>query len=218
MYKCVWKYNTYKYHVMNHQRFVLDLDFPELPLDHMPMPPVKAPFLQEDLQPHWYAELIGSAELRPAFVDFLRSINLEPVDNHMIFVTPPNSSSPLHIDSNGEEHNLCYINYAYGCDDHSMAWFEVDPNSTESSEDTYAGILTRFDASRNPKKLHEHHIKFPSLVRIGVPHQVVNHSPVPRYCLSIAVAESHKSPNQIGKYGGVDFDWAVNNLQNFITK
>jgi hypothetical protein len=194
---------------MNSNNFAVDLNFPELPF--------LGEFPTVEINNEWDSIKIPLDTLNPKFINFLKSKNIEVYDNCMLFGTKGNGKSLLHVDSDSGTHNLSYINYAYGSNDHEMCWFDIDQKE-DASIDISESLLKVFDDSRNYKMLCRHAVKFPSLVKIGFPHQIFNYDSKPRYCASIAVIESHRKSKKINGYDGIDFDWALENLKNYIIK
>jgi hypothetical protein len=190
----------------------VDLDLPEVPLDIMPTIPITN-FVG------WNAKLIPKNLLNAGFINFLKTHDIEVIDNIALFATPPGGKSYLHLDSINKQHNLSYINYVYGeSTNHEMVWYNIDYQPDRIGNESSLTYSDKDEALA--EKMYRHVVKFPSLVKIGVPHQIFNYDTKIRYCLSISVVNNSHTidHNYWSQVGGIDFDWGVNALQNYIIK
>jgi hypothetical protein len=190
----------------------INLKFPVLPFDIMPTVPA---YMLKKFD--WTILPIPKSTIKKEFVDFLHSLNLKIVDHNMIFATLPGGKSYLHVDSVDKKHNLAYINYVYGSDNHEMIWYDIDKFPKPAGNEIYTKFRQEYEMSA--KKLWRHVVKYPTLVKIGIPHQVFNYDDKTRYCVSISIAPIDHDEHEntlASKAGGVDFDWAAKSLQEYI--
>lgn len=133
------------------------------------------------------------------FLDLYDEINslIKPLGIHVtvsrFFVTPPNGRIGVHVDSHEINPGAYALNIPILIDtkDHIMNWFDYDGEVFSKVTPTYNKAI----APLNPEKLQlsaSHLLIGPAYVQVGVFHEVVNTSSIPRIVLSIRFSNSFK--------------------------
>ena len=130
--------------------------------------------------------------------EFLKKYGLE-ICYAEIFYTPPNTSSFIHADLDDPKYLLkkntasrCKLNYVFGADGSYMQWFKYKNLNKDIKK-----MQTRFDAPYLRYKDHECDLiystktKQPSLVEVVIPHNVLNCTNEPRWCISYLLYDRH---------------------------
>jgi hypothetical protein len=114
---------------------------------------------------------------------FVLQTKMIPRDNNL-FISQPSMSSSIHIDSLYQSYA---INYVWGEGESKMRWFDIISDEPHKPAITTAGTAYMAYNDTQVKLIEE--ISVPKntviLVRIDVPHQVINCSNSKRYCLSL---------------------------------
>lgn len=115
------------------------------------------------------------------------------IKNVDVFCSPPGFRLPIHVDGKKIDH-CCAINWAY-CDEEGalMEWWkpksDVIRTVTPGTEKTAYNITTTPYAfawsDEECDKVFESEVKQPSLVNIGQPHAMTNHTNSQRFAISI---------------------------------
>jgi hypothetical protein len=115
---------------------------------------------------------------------FLLQSGFVPFVNFNLFIGPSNFNTAIHIDNLTESYA---INYVWGDSKSKMRWFELTSNEPYQPSITTSGTNYMIYNDTQVKLIEE--IEVPCntlmLVRIDVPHQVINYSTSKRYCLSV---------------------------------
>ncbi len=120
----------------------------------------------------------------PALKDFLSNNNLV-WDMCRFFVTSANDSIPIHVDGNSEHPKFLALNLPlFGCKDSLMHWWDNVELDHVSDTDKYGKGIKMLDG---PDKAITHSLELstPHLVRIDLPHNVINLKDSPRAILSL---------------------------------
>lgn len=130
--------------------------------------------------------------------DWLRKVGIGPGrenDSSRIFETKPNYACNIHNDGSYNSGELTFynrwsINYVWGgCRNGDMVWFKELPELTKEyfKENTTLGHKPQiYDPSKLIEIERNNFIGGLALVRIDIPHQVINHDPeFSRWCISI---------------------------------
>ena len=117
-------------------------------------------------------------------LEYIKNTGLIPMSLVNLFIGPPNYETTIHIDNLIQSYA---INYVWGESNSVMRWYQTNNNTIGKTKKTTAGTnYTKYD--RDQVFLIEE-IEIPKnkliLIRIDVPHQVINYSDHYRYCLSI---------------------------------
>lgn len=131
---------------------------------------------------------IPASELHPELVAFFKKYNLIVLLAEM-FYNGPNNVSKIHIDSVGGDYSK--VNFVWGGENSQMVWYKSN-DSVPGASDAKTRIGTKF-ISFTPDEVdvvHQQSVGFPSIVQVGIPHNVVN-SNAPRWCLSIVPARKN---------------------------
>jgi hypothetical protein len=117
-------------------------------------------------------------------LEYINKIGIKIFPTINLFVGPSNFKTEIHIDNLFQSYA---INYVWGGSKSTMRWFDIVDNAIGESEITTANTgFIKYDS--NQVCLIEE-IEVPQnkliLVRIDIPHQVINYSNHTRYCLSL---------------------------------
>lgn len=113
-------------------------------------------------------------------LDFLDRLDLS-IRLAETFYIPPWNSIKIHEDG-GDISDVLKINWVIGGDDSLMHWYE---STTEPIwQKTQLGIKYKSYPKKNVKILHSQKVGFPSLVQVGIPHNVTTNA-LGRYCISV---------------------------------
>ena len=117
-------------------------------------------------------------------ISLLSTLNLTVVFAES-FYTAPFAFKPIHIDT---PHLSDYIklNYIYGGKNSLMYWWKPKFNTPKEPSKTAIDIPYIGYTIDEVELIDEQPVKFPSIVQVGIPHNVRN-SEEPRYCLSLVL-------------------------------
>ena len=124
-------------------------------------------------------------------INFFHSIGLEIFNCH-IFRGPPGMGCGIHIDghtSNTEAQPIWAINWIMGSANSSMHWYNPICEGTEIK--THVGTPYQRWELDQVEEIQKASFSGPTLVRINIPHRVVNHDlKNPRWCISIRATKT----------------------------
>jgi hypothetical protein len=135
--------------------------------------------------PKEYWNTIPISDINPKLIIFLMRHGLG-LPKAATFYSEGEIVHPIHIDG-ASVSDMVKINWAYG-DNHTMNWYSTAINkqaSTENIDRTYI-----YYKSSEVKLIHSQKVDCPSLVQVGVPHNVINYSGS-RRCISVALFHIH---------------------------
>ena len=124
--------------------------------------------------------------LHPALLDFLNSINLQ-VTHLEMFYSKPEFKQKIHIDNTGNE--CVKINYVFGGANSIMNWYTIKDNIVPTIKETRIGTKYISCAEDEVNLVHQSVVKFPSLIQVGVPHNIINSSE-DRLCVSLMLSRN----------------------------
>jgi hypothetical protein len=112
-----------------------------------------------------------------------------------IFRTGPMTTTRIHVDG-GVMDAACKLNWAFGANGSRMAWWKPNHQATNASPKiTPKGTrYLDFDESECTM-LHSAEIGQPSLVNVGVPHNIINATNQTRWCVSYTLGMMEKDVN-----------------------
>ena len=91
-----------------------------------------------------------------------------------VFYTSPNQSGVIHLDSVGGD--FTKLNWQFGGKDSIMNWYsENNPNIRTKTLSSIGTNSSSFDVN-DVTKIHSQSIENPSLVQVGIPHNIENFS------------------------------------------
>jgi hypothetical protein len=124
-----------------------------------------------------------SAELKNIFAE----LNMH-MDTCETFYTPANMKGRVHRDGNIDD--FIKLNFIFGGKDSKMNWYAI---KTENNAVLNTSIGTHYTPYKleDVEKVYSAKVNFPSIVQVGVPHNIENFSE-PRYCLSIVLSYNGK--------------------------
>jgi hypothetical protein len=121
--------------------------------------------------------------------EFLGRLNIS-IFHAEIFYTPPLRVLPLHIDSIG---GVCKLNFVFGGEGSLMQWWQSKHDHDTGARYTNA-IGTEYSRMevKDCDLVWQQSIGQPSLINAGVPHQVINCTNTPRWCMSFCLADKRE--------------------------
>jgi hypothetical protein len=120
----------------------------------------------------------------PALKDFLLENNLH-WGVCRFFTTKPNTDIPIHVDGSEEYPKFLALNLPlFGCENSLMQWWDNVELVSISNTEEYANNIKIFD-SPNKTVSHSLELSLPHLVRIDLPHNIVNLKDTPRAIFSM---------------------------------
>ena len=125
---------------------------------------------------------IPLSEISEEFFQFLARFNLTLLLAEL-FYNPPRKISRIHVDALGGDYSK--INFVYGGQKSLMCWYSALPGVIKDNVD-YTSINTKsYDYSpEEVTLLHRQTLHSPSIVQVGIPHNIIN-AAKPRWCLSL---------------------------------
>ena len=151
-----------------------------------------------------YFHIFSTLNLNSKYILFLTKLGIV-IDHIEIFRSIPNMFTPLHTDVSqlpSTPGDFVKLNYVYGGKDSVMNWWSVNDgvNHTVSinAENNTGGIDAEpIKGESHAYKfedltwLHSSSIGHPSIVQVGIPHNVQNREEE-RYCLSVVLLKDGK--------------------------
>ena len=99
------------------------------------------------------------------------------------FYNPPFGSTPLHLDNKGED--FTRFNWIYGGKGNNMIWFNPNPGAEPITKPNRVGTsYLGFEPDDVTEVYRQEVLGTPSIVRVGIPHQLVN-GPEARWAISV---------------------------------
>ena len=158
-----------------YQKIKLDFDpFDELALEYDELHRHINPWPLKTVEPH---------NIGAKMIKFLEDLNLSPVDRSCFFVGSPGTIQTIHTDVK----KGWALNFVKNWENTSMKWYKLKDNVPEPPiKLTNAG--TKFQSYPLTALDFIDSATFQSaLVKIDLPHQVINKSEIYRYCYSVRV-------------------------------
>jgi len=127
------------------------------------------------------------------------------------FYTAPHLNTKIHIDG-ANKHNNAKINYIYGGKGSQMAWYKpMNPDLNAAVHITPKGHRVASWKPDECQLLYQSKLSSPSLVNVGIPHNVLNTSDEGRWCLSYLLHDA--STNTV-----LQWEDAVQRLEPWLTQ
>ena len=115
-------------------------------------------------------------------LSWFKTLNLTIVSVE-IFYNPPGGSLPIHLDYNGDD--FIRLNWIFGGAGNQMIWYSPKPGTSPNMYPTVVGTTMIKFSEEDCNELHRQEvIGFPSMIRVGVPHTMINGNN-PRWAISI---------------------------------
>lgn len=154
--------------------------------------------LDKDLYMHVFPTV---GYVNPAFIIFMNKLGVV-VDHIEIFYSHANYFTPIHRDVNKAPtdtenvYDFIKLNYLYGGKNSLMKWYKplenVQPINKQIPNNQNTVYVTSDGFRLNDiELLHEQAINFPSIVQVGIPHNVQNFDE-DRYCLCVVLTKNGK--------------------------
>jgi hypothetical protein len=131
----------------------------------------------------------------------------------VIFYTPPGNIQEPHIDGCDGYSDSVAMNWVIQSPGATMNWYRLKPGVNISKNATSVHY-TPHTSYTNQELIWEysHVVQWPSLVQIGVPHNVTNFTSSPRWCISFHLGYKENFGN------GLTWDQANQIFQSYIKK
>jgi hypothetical protein len=153
-----------------------------------------------------YQIAIDLNQLNPKLIGVLERYNVH-ISYAESFYSKTHFVQPIHTDNLGGDY--VKINYIYGGKDSVMKWYKPIIGIDHPSEEFSPLIQTSY-MPWQPEQvecIQTAHVGFPSIVQVGIPHNVVNYDE-PRLCITLLVYDPI--------IGRLTMDEACNRLSKFI--
>lgn len=110
----------------------------------------------------------------------------------LIFYTPPGQDCGIHIDGN-QISDRATMNWIVQGESSLMHWYELkDSTEITELEQTQAGTpYTRYTQDK-VNIVHSQVVTYPSIVQVGIPHNITNYGSEPRWCISCDISTKEK--------------------------
>lgn len=152
--------------------FCLDLDLP-VTIDFLEIARIQSLPIASD----WTYAIAVNKDLNV----FLEKYQLE-IAYPTAFYTPAHTSSLIHTD--GDESSKVKINYIFGAKGSTMQWFKVkNPIATQVQHNSLGTPYLTYH-EKDLELMYSAEVNQPSMVEVGVPHNVLNNTDESRWCLS----------------------------------
>jgi hypothetical protein len=89
-----------------------------------------------------------------------------------VFYSPPNTIGTIHIDSVGGDYTK--LNWQFGGKDSTMNWYSENTKKARKKTFTPIGSNSISFNATDVTKIHSQSIQNPSLIQVGVPHNIEN--------------------------------------------
>ena len=129
---------------------------------------------------------ISQEYLNSELYTFLKKRNLI-ITLAEFFYNPPDRKTTIHTDAEGG--NYTKLNWVFGGTTSSMCWYKENISNSSIKEKTTIGTDYITYDPHNVSLISKATIKFPSIVQVGIPHNIINGNEE-RYCLSIVFFNS----------------------------
>jgi len=118
----------------------------------------------------------------PKLTDFLNGIGLF-ISHPEVFYTPPGGKLPIHVDECGLC-GVCKLNWIFGADGSEMVWWKPKDAEKKTYYTTPIGTKYLLYTEDECDEIYRSQVHQPSLVNVGIPHSIDNHTNEGRWCLS----------------------------------
>jgi hypothetical protein len=141
----------------------------------------------------WFAD---PTQISKEFNDWLDVQELVMTYPPLIFYTPPGQQCGIHIDGFAVT-DRASVNFVQGGKDSLMHWYKLNPNvGTTKQVETQAGTPYTLYEPHQVEHVFSHAVKWPSIVQVGVPHNITNQANGPRWAISCDI--SYKTAPEAG--------------------
>lgn len=135
---------------------------------------------------HWQ---IGPEHLSTELLTLLASHNLM-VYYSEIFYTHPHDKIIIHADAVTPP-DSCKLNWVYELEPTEMRWFNItDGQQLKCKNNLIGGQYYTIDDESKYELVYTHKMQKPTMVNVSVPHDVVNNTDYPRWCVSVVVKDA----------------------------
>ena len=171
-------------------KYCIDLDFG---ID--PIPTSLLTSLNTDQYVHVFSAV---QHMNPEFIVLMSKLGIV-IDHIEFFVSKPNYFTPIHRDVTNiptESYDFIKLNYVFGGTDSLMKWYEIlndakPYNSVIPNNQQQVYVTSDSYRINDLALIHEQTVKFPSLVQVGIPHNVQNTNEL-RVCLCVVPLKDGK--------------------------
>lgn len=155
--------------------------------------------------PEYHEADISMDEINEEFINLLNSIGIK-ICHSQFFYSPPYYNGPIHVDNVGGDYTK--INYVFGGSNSRMFWYKLKSNIKVPMKKTMVGVFYKEYTTDQVDMIDSHILGFPSLVQVGIPHNMVNQDE-PRICAAFVLHDPEKNLLTMSE--------SVTRLQNYIT-
>ena len=164
--------------------FCLDLDLP-VTIDLSAFDRIKSTEIDLTIFNHFH---LSSDENLNAF---LKKYRLE-ICHSEVFYTPPRTTTVIHIDSDDTASKI-KINYVFGANGSQMQWFAPkDSTIVPGLKKTVIDTHYYYYDDDQCDLIYSAEVAQPSMVEVGIAHNVVNNTDEPRWCLSYMMYDPYQ--------------------------
>lgn len=107
----------------------------------------------------------------------------------LLFSTDPGESLGIHIDGNYDQKRIWALNFVYNSSDSKMSWYSIINHENQKILSTTESTPYIYFDEKNVIKIDELNNFKCALVRVDIPHRVVNFGTCTRYCLSFRFSQ-----------------------------
>lgn len=146
---------------------------------------------QEGAQPEiWFAD---PAQVSGDFTNWLDQQDLVMTYPPLIFYTPAGQQCGIHIDGYAISDRASMNFVLKGCGS-MMHWYKLNDSTTATDQViTQAGTPYTLCEPEQVTHVHSAVVAWPSLVQIGVPHNIHNHTKEARWCISCDISRKNSN-------------------------
>lgn len=114
---------------------------------------------------------INISFINPHLIKYLKKFNIE-IFHAVSFYSPPYYTQPIHRD--GLFTDLVKMNFVIGGTNSVMNWYTIKDNADPEPKKTRIGATYKEYELDQVEIIDTHTIKFPTLVQVGIPHNIIN--------------------------------------------
>lgn len=151
---------------------------------------------------HWHSKL-DMSYVNNDFLELIDSLNLR-IKYIEIFFTDSFKKIPIHADDGPA--NFAKINWVYGGSGSSMNWYRPNKHYKPHQLTTPIKSKSILYSNDSVELLHSQPVGCPSIVQVGIPHNVVNYAE-PRYCFSTVLFTKENQPVTVTELAGLFFNY-----------
>jgi hypothetical protein len=138
--------------------------------------------------------VINQDDFDPTLSLWLSDLGLK-INFGEVFRTGPMSETTIHVDGPAMDES-CKLNWAFGASGSTMAWWRItDPSMDLAPRSAPGGTKYIRIETSGCQMLHSEGVGSPSLVNVGIPHNIINPTNQPRWCISYMLGKTDVTQN-----------------------